>query len=99
MTRELWAATVEVVTNPSDTGDTRAFTNAVSWASSASEYSAVVREVFESYGWVLIGVENCRPVSHSSEAGAELAELIQRAQSNPNACIYGTFHYYPSRAA
>jgi hypothetical protein len=95
--RELWTATVEVLTVPSDSGDTKAFTNVVTWASSADEHADSVRQVFEEYGWTVIGIEECRPISSCGWISKELADLVNRASDNPNACIYGTFHYHPSK--
>jgi hypothetical protein len=95
--REIWTATIEVLTTPTEAGDTRAFTNVVSWASSANEFCDAVTRVFEGYDWAVVGFQECRSVSSGQRIPQALADLIDRARDNPNACIYGTFHYYPSR--
>jgi hypothetical protein len=94
---ELWIGVVEVLTEPSSGGDTRAFTNVVTWATSVSTYLARVTSVFFEYGWTVLGSENVRPVDSGAEFDQEIVEIIERARTNPDACIFATFHYYPSK--
>jgi hypothetical protein len=47
----------------------------------------------------VLGVENARPVASENSFNEEIAEIIERAKNNPNACIFATFHYYPSKLA
>ena len=98
--QELWIGVVEVLTEPSiGSGDTRAFTNVVTWASTVSEYVDSVTKVFEAYGWTVLGTENERPIGEESGFSEEIAEIIERAQQNPKACIFAALHYYPSKPA
>ena len=98
--RELWIGVVEVLTQPSvGNGDTRAFTNVVTWASAVSDYVDSVTSVFNEYGWTVLGTENERPIAGESGFSDEITEIIQSAQRNPEACIFATFYYYPSRTA
>jgi len=97
--KELWTGRVEVLTPPTDSGDTKAFTNVVTWASDAQEFSDQVALVFEEYGWSLIGVEECGPTSAYPNLGEEVEQMVERARDIPKACIYATFHYYPSKPA
>ncbi|MGA2672396.1 MAG: hypothetical protein ABSE99_04130 [Terracidiphilus sp.] len=98
--QELWIGVVEVLTEPSiGEGDTRAFTNVVSWAKTASDYVDSVTLVFAEYGWTVLGIENERPVASETDFNEEIADIIERAKQNPNACIFATFHYYPSKPA
>jgi hypothetical protein len=87
------------LTPPTELGDTRAFTNIVTWASHAQQFKDQVASVLEEYGWSLIGVEECGPVSGYDSLGEEVSEAVGSARDNPNACIYTTFHYYPSKPA
>lgn len=49
--KELWIGVVEVLTEPSTgEGNTRAFTNVVTWATSTSDYVTAVANVFSEYG-------------------------------------------------
>jgi hypothetical protein len=98
--KELWIGVVEVLTEPNPkTGNTLAFTHAVTWAEVASDYAESVHAVFSGYGWTVLSLENVRPIGANGEISNETAEMIERAKSNPDACIFGTFHYYPSRPA
>jgi len=96
---ELWTGRVEVLTPPSEFGDTKAFTNFVTWSDSAEDFRNHVATVLEEYGWSLIGVEECSPVSAYDHLGEEVSAAVERAKALPKACIYTTFHYYPSKPA
>ena len=96
--KELWIGVVEVLTGPSrGCGDSRAFTNVVTWAESSSTYHDAVATVFDKSDWTVLGVKEARAVRSSSGYGKEIAAIIERAESNPSACIFSTFHYYPSK--
>ncbi|MGD0682814.1 MAG: hypothetical protein ABR990_12280 [Terracidiphilus sp.] len=97
--KELWTGRVEVLTPPTEFGDTKAFTNVVTWAVDAQQFRTRVASVFEEYGWTLIGVEECGPVAAYDCLVEEVSAVIESAKDNPNACIYMTFHYYPSKPA
>jgi len=97
--KELWTGRVEVLTLPTEFGDTRAFTNVVTWARDTQDFRDQVAPVFEEYGWSLIGVEECGPVSACDPIGEEVFAAVERAREIPKACIYTTFHYYPSKPA
>ncbi|WP_348262453.1 hypothetical protein P8935_21975 [Telmatobacter sp. DSM 110680] len=97
---ELWIGVAEVLTDPSSgDGDTRAFTNVIVWATSVSTFFAKVTSVFSEYGWTVLGTENVRPVGLEVNFDEEITEIIERAKTNPNACIFATLHYYPSKPA
>jgi hypothetical protein len=95
--KELWIGVVEVLTEESSAGNTRAFTNVVTWASSTEDYSNTVTSVLSKYGWSVLGIENSRPTDNESDYDEEIVDIIDRARANPNACIFGTCYYYPSK--
>jgi hypothetical protein len=96
--KELWIGMVEVLTDPSTgDGDTRAYTNVVTWAESVSGYRDAVAHAFSEYEWAVLDVENARPIASETGFSEEISEMIERASANQNACIYATFHYYPSK--
>ena len=98
--QELWIGVVEVLTEPSlGDGNTRAFTNVITWATSASDYNNAVTTVLAEYGWTLLCTENERPIAGETGFDEEITEIIERARQNPKACIFATFHYYPSKPA
>jgi hypothetical protein len=96
--RELWIGVIEVLTAPNG-GNTRALTNVIAWADSKQEFGRSASGMLEGYGWTVVGTANVRPVSQESNYREEIAAIIERARSIPEACIFGTLHYYPSRPA
>jgi hypothetical protein len=95
--KQLWIGVVEVLLEPTAlNGDTRAFTNVVTWANGTSEYADSVTTVFAGYGWTVLGIENERPIDCETNFSEEIAEIIESAKTNPNACIFATFYSYPS---
>jgi hypothetical protein len=96
--KEIWTGRVEVLTSPTEFGDTKAFTNVVTWAADAEGYKQRIASVFEEYGWTLTGVEESSPIAKHESLSAFDANARDRAIDNPEACIYGTFHYYPSKS-
>jgi hypothetical protein len=97
--KDLWIGRVELLTPPTEFGDTKAFTNIVTWASNAQQFKDRVASVLEEYGWSLIGVEECGEASKRENIGEAVVDAMDKARGNPNACIYTSFHYYPSKPA
>jgi hypothetical protein len=96
---QLWIGTVELLTEPSRNGDTRAFTNVITWANGLADYKETVESVVCKYDWTLLGIERARPIEDSDEFNQEISDIIAAARHNPNACMIGTLHYYPSRVS
>ena len=72
-----------------------AFVNIVTWASNAEEFRANAELVLGELGLFVLDVENPEPVSKRrtwAELDDELEDIISRAENNPKAIIYGTFH-------
>lgn len=87
-----------MLTEPSEiSGNTRAFTNVVTWAEDVASYRDRVESVFAKYGWSLLGTESVREVRDRSSLTEDMVQIVEIAKSNPNACIFSTFHYYPSQ--
>jgi uncharacterized metal-binding protein len=95
--KELWTATVEIMTLPTDSGNTKAFTNIVAWAESAQDYGGRITELLAIDGCSVLTIENCIRVAECNDIPEELERLIERAKTNPLDCIFGTLHYYPSK--
>jgi hypothetical protein len=96
--KELWIGMVEVrPLNGSRTlGDAKgAFVNVVTWASGVEDYRRNADLVLGELGLFVVEIENPEPVSirrTKAEIEEVIEEMITRAQDNPNAIIYGTFH-------
>ena len=96
--QQLWVITAEVLVKPGDlaSGDTKGFTNIVTWADSSKTAQKKVSEVLKSYGWEVLGFEAARPFDDSTDYDDDLLDIVDRARTNPNACIIGTvFSYKP----
>lgn len=74
-----------------------AFVNIVTWASDAEEYSHNAQLVLGDFDLFVADIVNPEPVKvrrKKAKLDEEIEEMISRAQHNPNAIIYGTFHAY-----
>lgn len=84
-------------------GDTKgAFTNIVTWASSVEEYEGNARLIIGELGGMYVSefidpepLER-RRTKRGGHLENEIEEMAARAEQNPNAIIYGTFHTYES---
>lgn len=102
--KQLWIGLVEV--RPLNggckfLGDARgAFVNIVTWASDAEEYrhkaDVVVRHLGGLFVSEVIAPEPVEARRARTEGRFEegIEDIISRAQANPNAIIYGTFHTF-----
>ena len=97
-TKRLWVVTAEILVRTGDltSGNTKGFTNVVTWAESPGTAQQKVSEVLESCGWEVLGIYAPRPFDESRSYDDDTLDIIDRARSNPNACIFGTvFSYKP----
>ena len=97
--KELWTGLFELLTPPSETGDTGCFTNIVAWASNAEDFQAKVSRILEKDSWFVVSVEKCVTVGVGEDVPDELAEQIETAKTRPDDCVFGTLHYFPSKPA
>src|SRR5262249_48889484 len=95
-TKRLWVVTNEILVKACDlpSGDTKGFTNVVTWADSPETAQQKVSEVLESYGREVLGIEAARPFDESKSYDDDMLDVIDRARSNPDACIFGTVFSY-----
>jgi hypothetical protein len=97
-TKQLWIGLVEVLglkNNQVLTGAKGAFVNLVTWACDADEFRGNAELVLRKLGLFTVDVENPEPVSirrNKAEFDEETEDMIARAENNPKAIIYGTFH-------
>ena len=97
-TQQLWVITAEILVKPGDlaSGDTKGFTNIVTWADSPKTAQQKVWEVLKSYGWEVLGIEAVRRFDDSRNYDDDILEIVDQARTNPDACIIGTvFSYRP----
>jgi hypothetical protein len=97
-TQQLWVITAEILVKPGDlsSGDTKGFTNIVTWADSPKTAQQKVWEVLKSYGREVLGIEAVRRFDDSRNYDDDILEIVDQARTNPDACIIGTvFSYKP----
>jgi hypothetical protein len=96
--RQLWIGKVEVrpKRGSSVLGDSvGAFVNIVTWSHDPEEYRRNAEVVLGELGLFIVEVENPEPVSIRQQKAVfdeSIMDMIDRAEGNPNAIIYGTFH-------
>lgn len=67
----------------------------VTWASDAAQFKSNAELVLGKLGLFVVEIENPEPVSarrNSTHFEGEIEDMVARAQGNPKAIIYGTFH-------
>ena len=103
-TKELWIGVLEVRPLYGDhpiLGNAKgAFVNIVTWASDKEEFKNKAEFIVEKLGGLFVS-EVHDPESVEGRRGKtvndfvdDIEDMISRAQDNPNAIIYGTFHMF-----
>jgi hypothetical protein len=102
--KQLWIGLVEVRAGDKGSpilGDTKgAFANILTWASNVEEYERnarlVIGELGGTYVSEIIDPEPLeqRKAKRGGHLDEEIEEMASRAEGNPDAIIYGTFHTY-----
>ena len=97
-TKTLWIGKVEVrpLKGSTTLGDAKgAFVNVVTWSRDLDEFRKNAEIVLGELGLFVVDVENPEPVSVRREKAVfeeSIENMVARAQGNPDAIIYGTFH-------
>ena len=95
---ELWIGLVEVrALDRKAYGAAGAFTHIVTWACNAAEFRKKADTVIATLELYVTGVEEEEPLAQWTEKrtpSEEIEDMIQRAEFNPNAIVWGTFHRY-----
>ena len=96
---ELWIGLVEL--KPLDRkayGAAGAFTNIVTWTCNAGGFRQKCETIALTLNMYVADIEAAEPLAKRTEertVSEAIEEMILRAEANPNAIIYGTFHRYP----
>jgi hypothetical protein len=100
---ELWIGLVEL--RPFDQkayGSAGAFTYIITWARNATEYrkkADTIASTMKLYVMDVEGEQRLAKWTAKRIPSDEMEDMIQRAESNPNAIVYGTFHTYDADQA
>jgi hypothetical protein len=95
---ELWIGLVEV--RPLDRkayGAAGAFTNIVTWADDLQGFRRNAELIAATLDMFVVDIEGAEPLARRTKNRSmteEIDDMVARAECNPNAIIYGTFHRY-----
>jgi hypothetical protein len=95
---ELWIGLVEA--RPNDRaayGDAGAFTYIITWACDSTDFRKKADTILATLNLYVADVEGEEQLERWLEKrspSAEIEDMIQRAEFNPNAIVWGTFHRY-----
>jgi hypothetical protein len=95
---ELWIGLVEL--RPLDRKthrDAGAFTTVVTWAFDVDSFQKKAEVLAAQFNMFVAGIEQVQTLIERREKRAlteEVEDMVFRAESNPNALIYGTFYTY-----
>ncbi|HEY1472003.1 MAG TPA: hypothetical protein VGF61_23385 [Candidatus Acidoferrum sp.] len=89
MRSEVWVGTIEVSYFDAETTGTRknAFTVVSAWATNAEDFRQKCERMLGSYGWKLLGVDKANPAPENYVFSDEVADMLERTRTNPNAII------------
>jgi hypothetical protein len=93
----LWIGKVELRKLPGSSylhGAVGAFVNLVTWARDSAEFRDKAGVLADRLDLFVVGIEGEEPVVNRVGINEEIAEMIRRAETNPEAAIYGTFYTY-----
>ncbi len=95
--QQLWKIFAEITVEPQDfpSGDTVGFMNIITWADSTDSARIKIEAYFATFNWHIIGVEESAPIREDFiYDDDELTDMSERARTNPEAIILGTFYSY-----
>lgn len=97
---ELWIGMVllKPLTPKAMKGAAGAYTDIITWASTADQFREKAATLAAEMDLYVVEVEDEEPLSvrrSEFELTEEVEDMASRAEHNPNAIIYGTFHQYP----
>jgi hypothetical protein len=95
---ELWIGLVELKPlNRQAYGAAGAFTNIVTWANDPEGFRRKAEVIAATINMYVADVEGAEPLAQRAETRImteEIDDMVLRAESNPDAIVYGTFHRY-----
>jgi hypothetical protein len=96
---ELWIGLVELKPlNRKSYGAAGAFTTIVTWAGDEVEFRVKCQNIATTLDMFVADIEEAELLSERMKTVTlteETEDMVLRAEGNPNAIVYGTFHRYP----
>ncbi len=97
--KEVWTGLAELLTAPSEGGNTRCYTNVFAWAEGLRDFAETVALQLEVEGISVVEIENPHPVTLDEEFPEETAPFLAWIRDNPGGFTTTDRHYYPSKTA
>jgi len=96
---QLWIGLVHLrpLKNDALDGFAGAYTNIITWARDTANFQAKAETIAATMDLYVVEVEEEEPLSiraPKSPLSEELEDMKSRAELNPDAIVYGTFHQY-----
>ena len=74
-----------------------AYTNIITWACDSASFHAKATTIAGTMGLYVVEIEETEPLAQrmsNTTLSEELEDMRARAEFNPDAIVYGTFHQY-----
>jgi len=95
--KELWTGRVELLTPPSEFGDTRCFTNVFVWAEDREDFAAAISHHLEMESISVLQIEECHCITGEEEFPEETNPFLEWVREHPGDFTTADRHYYPSK--
>lgn len=100
---QLWIGVVELKPlNAKSYGAAGAFTNIITWAYDIAGFRAKAETIAATLEMFVTDIDDVEPLAERMKKctlSEEIEDMMFRAEFNPNAIVYGTFHQYPFNEA
>jgi hypothetical protein len=97
--KELWTGLAELLTPPSELGDTKCFTNAFALGKSPEDFVSQITTQLEAEGITVLDIESIRRVPDDEVFPEETQPFVDWARQHPDDFTTANRHYYPSKQA
>lgn len=97
--RELWTGRVELLTPPTEWGDTKCFTNVFAWADGPEDFATIIDRNLKSEGIAVLNIEEAHPVEGDEVFPEKTQPFLDWVREHLDGFTTADRHYYPSRPA
>lgn len=74
--KQLWTGRIEMITPPSESGNTKCFTNVFVWADSSEDFALAISHHLSIEGVSVIEIQECHPVRDDEHFPEETQPLL-----------------------
>lgn len=91
-----WVGLVDLLTPPTECGDTKCLTHVFVWAETAEDYETKISQILAKEGMSVLNIEFSLPISDFDGISDDLAKYVDWAKDHPDDWLTSDRHYYPS---